>query len=82
MTTLAEMPILSRFVDILSKAPTPEAIMAIRTTEEEEERLAQLKEKLHGEGLSQDEQDEVRFYLFAEHIVKMAKIKAHARIRA
>lgn len=82
MSTLAEIPILSRLVRVLAHAPTPEAIMAIRTTEEEEERLDELRDRMHSVGLSSEEEDEIRFFLFAEHIVKMAKIEAHIRMRA
>lgn len=82
MSTLAEIPVLSRLVRVLANAPSPQEIMDIRTTEEEEDRLRVLKEKLHSSGLSEEEEHEVQFYLFAEHIVKMAKIEAYQRLRA
>jgi len=82
MTTLAEIPVLSRMVDVLANSPTPEEIMAIRTTDEEQDRLSELRDRMHSVGLSREEEDEIRFFLFAEHIVKMAKIRAHQRMRA
>jgi len=82
MTTLAEMPILSRLVKVLSHAPSPQDILELSTTSEEEKRLAELREKMHGSGLNDQEKMEVQFFLYAEHIVKMAKIEAHLRLRA
>lgn len=82
MSTLAEIPVLSQLVRVLASAPTPEEIMAIRATDQEEERLSELMDRIHTTGLSSEEEKEVEMFLFAEHLVKMAKIEAHLRMRA
>ena len=81
MSTLIEIPFLSRIVKTLSQAPSAEEIMALGTTDAEEERLAMLKLQLEDGSLTQQDL-EVQGYLLAEHLVRMAKIEAYRRLRA
>ncbi len=72
---------LSRVVDILTDAPSPERVMSIKGTEEEEARLDYLSQRQLDGLLTVEERAEIDSYLMAEHLVRMAKIKAYSRLR-
>ncbi|MFK8162066.1 MAG: hypothetical protein AB8H12_06335 [Lewinella sp.] len=77
---VAQESILDRVFHILAKVPSPEEILAISTTDEENQRLEQLA--LHSkEGkLSVNEQWEFQQYRQAERYVRLAKAYAFARL--
>lgn len=82
MATSAQLPILSQLVRVLASAPSPEEIMAIRATDKEEERLDELMRIMHSTGLTASEEKELEMFQLAEHLVEIAKIEAHLRMRA
>ena len=82
MFITAETPMLSELIQVLARAPSPDKIMAIQASDEEEERLAQLMEKQDALGLSYEEERELDMFLIAEHLVELAKIEAYLRMRS
>jgi hypothetical protein len=73
---VAELSLLNRVVEILSDAPAPDEIMSISLTENEQARFDQLLEKNESGTLSHHEREELETFLFADHLVGMAKAKA------
>lgn len=62
--------------DFESVGITPEQILAIKPTEEENQRLEELVEKKKHEELTGPEQAELEEYLAQEHVLTMAKLRA------
>ena len=75
----AELSLLNRVVDILSDAPSADTIMSIQPTKNEKERFDFLLTKNEEGTLSSGEKDELETFLFADHLVGMAKAKAYKR---
>lgn len=76
---VAELSLLNRVVDILSDAPSADTIMSIHPTKSEKERLDFLLEKNEEGTLTTNEKEELETFLFADHLVGMAKAKAYKR---
>jgi len=72
--------LLSRVIDVLSDFPTPETVMKLRTNAAEESRLQELSDKNEAGSLSLEERIELEHYRVAEHMVRMAKARAHSRL--
>lgn len=68
-------------LELLASLPSPEAILAIRSSEAFQARIDFLLEKNRDEGLTTDEDAEWEQYMYLEHLVRMAKGKALAQIR-
>ena len=70
--------LLSRVINVLSDFPTPETVMSLRTSLEEESRLEELSARNEAGILSFEEKIELEHYRVAEHMVRMAKARATA----
>jgi hypothetical protein len=78
---VAELSLLNRVVEILSDAPAPDEILAIALTETEQVRFDNLSEKNELGTLSHHEREELETFLFADHLVGMAKAKAFGKTK-
>ncbi len=76
----ARSELLSRVIDVLSDFPTPERVMALKTSEADEIRLEELAAKNEAGTLSFQEAIELEHYRVAEHMVRMAKANAYSRL--
>lgn len=78
---VAEISILGRIVGLLSNQPTDEAIIALKATEVEEERVDYLA-SIKNEGTISEEEEEEELYnaLLAEYLIGIAKSNAFARM--
>lgn len=65
-----------------ARNPTPEQILAIRPSRAFGQRIARLLEKSKGTGLTPEEQSEWEDYELAEHLVRIAKARAFAKLHA
>lgn len=72
----------SDVMELLASLPTPEEILALRPSTALQARISELLEKNRAEGLSPAEEDEWRRYAYVEHLVRLAKAKAAAKIQA
>jgi hypothetical protein len=63
-----------------SRKPTAKQVHALRPSRALQKRIDSLLEKSREEGLSADEQNEWDEYELAEHLVRMAKSRAHAKL--
>jgi len=66
---------------VISDFPSPEQVMSLRTTQEEESRLDELAAKNAAGKLTISERLELEHYLIAEHMVRMAKTNAFSRLK-
>ena len=73
---VAEVDLLNRFFNFLMRNPSPEEIMSLRASEEENLRFEHLSAKNATGNISFDEKLELEYFLKAEHLIRMAKIKA------
>lgn len=69
-------------IEVLAGLPTPEEILALRPSEELQQRISALLEKNRTEGLTEAEEREWAQYEYLEHIVRMAKAKALLKKKA
>jgi hypothetical protein len=68
-------------LEMLARLPTPEEIVALRPSEALQARLQTLLEKNRTEGLSPAEEQEWEQYQYLEHVVRLAKARAHLRLK-
>ena len=64
-------------LEILAGLPPPKEILALRPSEALQARLDLLLEKNRTEGLNTEEEQEWERYQYLEHLIRIAKAKAH-----
>lgn len=64
-------------LEILAGLPTPKEILALHPSEASQARLNVLLEKNRTEGLNPEEEQEWEKYQYLEHLIRIAKAKAH-----
>ena len=69
-------------LEILAGLPTPTEILALRPSEALQARLSVLLEKNRTEGLTPEEEQEWERYQYLEHLIRIAKAKAHLLLKA
>lgn len=74
--------ILTRIFSFISQRPADEEIIALRANLEEEERIQYLNERLLQGALSIAEDQELKEFLLAQHLMVIAKAQAVLRIKA
>ena len=73
------------FTDVLERLaslPTPEEILALHPSEALQARIEVLLEKNRTEGLSPVEEREWDRYQYLEHLIRIAKARAHQKLKA
>lgn len=68
-------------LEFLAKLPTPEEIIALRPSETLQNRISTLLEKNRTTGLTPTEKQEWEQYQYLEHLVRLAKAKAHLKLK-
>ena len=71
----------SELLEFLATLPSPEETLALRASPKLQARMTELLEKNRTSGLTPEERDEVQHYQYAEHLVRMAKGKALAKLK-
>src|SRR5205809_6460 len=69
----------SDVLELLASLPTPEAILALRPSENLQRRIDELLEKTRTGSLTESEESEWERYEYLEHLVRMAKAKAQQK---
>ena len=64
-------------IDFIAAGTTPEAVLAFRPSDGVQRRVADLVERSKQGSISAEEQSELEDYLQLEHIMIMAKARAH-----
>ena len=67
-------------IDFLTSSPTPQEIIDYRPSAEKAARVSDLIRREKTERLSADETEELDHYLEIEHIMRLAKARAHQRL--
>ncbi|WP_020568405.1 hypothetical protein [Neolewinella persica] len=78
----AEISILGRVISLLSSQPTDEAIIALKATEAEEERVDYLANLKNEGAIIKEEKEELYNALLAEYVIGIAKSNAFARMNS
>ena len=73
---------LEEVVETLAGLPSPEEVLALHPSAQLSERTSALLEKNRGEGLTDDEKAEWEAIMRVEHLVRIAKAMAVARLKA
>lgn len=71
----------SDVIELLTSFPTPEEVLALRPSEKLQHRINELLDKNRTEELQSQEKAEWDQYAYLEHIVRIAKIKATAKLK-
>ncbi len=67
-------------MEILAGLPTPEEVLTLRPSALMQARIELLLEKNRTKGLTEAEEQEWEKYQYLEHLVRLAKAKAHLRL--
>lgn len=67
-------------LEFLANLPKPEEILALRPSEDLQAEIERLLEKNRSEGLNEAEEQIWQSYEFIEHLVRVAKARASARL--
>jgi hypothetical protein len=68
-------------LEFFATLPTPDEIIALRASEKLQNRIRELLDKNRAIGLTASEQKEWQQYEYVEHLVRIAKAKAHAKLK-
>jgi hypothetical protein len=77
----AEFEGVSDVLEVLAGLPEPEEIPALKPSEKFQIRISSLLDKNRAEGLSTTEEREWQAYQFIEHLIRIAKTKAHLKLK-
>ena len=61
---------------VLASQPTPQDVLALKPSDEMQARASELLRRSKAETLSRDEESELDRYLYLEHLVRLAKVRA------
>jgi hypothetical protein len=75
LMTAQVSPALDDFAEFLAKL-APRKLLEYKASSKAQERLNFLLEKNKTAGLTQEEQDEMSYYMLIEHLVRLAKVRA------
>ncbi len=67
---------------LLEGSPSPQEVLALHPSPVLQSRISYLLEKNRNEGLSETEEWEWKRYEYLEHMVCLAKAKAHSKLQA
>ncbi|HYV28405.1 MAG TPA: hypothetical protein VFA77_12780 [Candidatus Eisenbacteria bacterium] len=73
---------LTAVLEKLAELPSPEEVLALRPSAELQTRIAELLRKNREEGLTAEEDAEWQRYETVEHLVRLAKARASAKLKA
>lgn len=73
---------IAEILEFLAGLPTPEETIALRPSPSLQARISELLAKNRTNGLTPDEEQEWEHYEYLEHLVRIAKAKAHLRLQA
>ncbi len=71
----------TELLEFLAALPSPEQVMALRATEPLQTRVSALLEKNRTTGLTPEEEQEFDQYEYLDHLVRVAKTRAHMKLR-
>jgi hypothetical protein len=78
----AEFEGLTDVLEVLAELPSPEEVLALRPSEELQQRINTLLEKNRTAGLSPEEENWWEQFRYVEHLMRVAKAKAATKLKA
>src|SRR5437773_1355018 len=72
----------TELLEFLASLPSPEEVLALRASESLQARVSELLEKNRTTGLTPAEEQELDQYGYLDHLVRIAKAKAHPKLQA
>lgn len=69
-------PVYEEIIDFIAAGTTPESVSAFSPSEEAKGRVADLIHREKTCGLSAEETAELNHYMYLEHVMRLAKIRA------
>lgn len=76
-----DLSLLARMFDFLSQQPTAQEIVAMKTTQAEEDRWDYLDSRKGDEAITADEEEELKEFLLAQHLMVIAKANALGKLQ-
>ena len=73
---MVALRVYDEMIDFITSVPRPEEIVSFSPSEASQLRLEDLQFKRREEGLTEDELHELEQFVMAEHIMRIAKVKA------
>ena len=73
---------LAHVLEKLAELPSPQEVMALRPSPELQARISELLRKNRDEGLTPEEDAEWQRYEWVEHLMRLAKARALAKLEA
>ena len=70
----------AEFVELIAAGTTPEKLIDFQPSQKAKERVAELIRRQKTDKLTSDEDDELRQYMYVEHIVRLAKARARQHV--
>jgi hypothetical protein len=67
-------------IDFITSIPKPEQVLAYKPSNMAQLRLSELLDKKRNAELNESELQEIEQFLMIEHIMRIAKIKAHKQV--
>ena len=67
-------------VDFIAAGITPDEVVRFQPSQETKETVERLVAKEKESGLTADEESELSHYLHLEHVMRLAKARAHGRL--
>ena len=67
-------------IEFIASGTTPDNVAAFRPSEEAKERVADLIQREKDSQISAEEESELNHYLQLEHLMRLAKARAHQHI--
>jgi hypothetical protein len=72
---------LNDLLETLARLPSPEEVLELKPSTDNQKRIEALLEKNRASGLSSEEQREWEHYVYMEHLIRLAKARAIQRQR-
>lgn len=72
---------MAELLELLASLPSPQDILALRPSSKMQQRLETLLVKSKEQGLTDEEEKEWEQYCYLEHLVRIAKIQARAKLK-
>ncbi|WP_424100572.1 hypothetical protein [Moorena producens] len=83
MTTLVKhQKIYDEFIDFVAQGTSPESVTKFQFSEATKEQIYDLVERAKLGDLSQSEKNELEQFLVVEHLIRLAKARAHQYLKS
>ncbi|BAZ83370.1 MAG: hypothetical protein ACKPEO_09385 [Sphaerospermopsis kisseleviana] len=79
-TSVKTITVYDEFIDFLAAGTTPESLINFHLSETAQNRLEDLIDKAKNNQLTKEEKRELDIFLNLEHVIRLAKAKAHKYI--